>query len=262
VLPGELALLLTLSSGIVKRGRRKYTSAHAAPIFDDNSKAAVMNAVPAKSILLFSAMRMLAMTALFMLLPYINGQTNANQRDRPSPSGAKSADMRPPSIRERQFKILEMEREAAKPRTTEQEKLALAQIAEDFERMQVINNKMLGAAMAVATPDYESIAETTAEIKRRANRMKDNLRLPKGTADESDKQTKYKKPVDAVELKANLILLDGSIMSFIENPIFKNPSVVDLEKAAKANSDLETIVKLSHLISKDSQRLGKASEKP
>jgi len=55
-------------------------------------------------------------------------------------------------------------------------------------------------------------------------------------------------------MKASLLSLDGSIMSFIKNPIFKNSGVVDVEQAGKASRDLETIIELSNLINKDAQR--------
>jgi hypothetical protein len=181
---------------------------------------------------------------------------------RPSPTGGSVPDeMHKPSVRERQFKVVEMEREAARIRTPEQEKLALSQIAEDYEKLQLTNNKMMSASMRAAVPDYTNIAAATAEIKTRANRMKENLRLAKVEAKKAEKDTDYKKPMDAAGMKAALLLLDGSIMSFIRNPIFKNPGVVDIEQAGKASRDLETIIELSGLLNKDAQRLGKSAAK-
>jgi hypothetical protein len=206
---------------------------------------------------------LLVVTILLMLPPSINAQNDDREsHGRPTPAGlSPPVQPRPPSIRERQFKVLEMEREAAKPRTPEEEKLALGQIAEDFEKIQVINNKMMGATMRAVAPEYARIAETTAEVKMRANRMKDNLRLSKVDSNEGEKRPGYKKAQDAEGMKASLLSLDGSIMSFIKNPIFKNPGVVDVEQAAKASRDLETIIELSNLINKDAQRLSKPTEK-
>jgi hypothetical protein len=205
----------------------------------------------------------LAITILLMLPPSISAQNDDREsHGRPTPAGlSPPVQPRPPSIRERQFKILEMEREAARPRTPEEEKLALAQIAEDFEKIQVINNKMMGATMRAVAPDYARIAETTAEIKMRANRMKDNLRLSKVDSNDGEKSPGYTKAQDAAGMKASLLSLDGSIMSFIKNPIFKNPGVVDVEQATKASRNLETIIELSNLVNKDAQRLSKPAEK-
>lgn len=224
-----------------------------------------MKCVCDKSVLVKPALATLAFMILLIPAPLANAQTDSRPRPvRPSPGGLKPPPptQKAPSIREREFKILEMERESAKPRTPEGEKLALAQIAEDFERIQVINNKMMSAAMSAATPDYESIADTTAEIRKRANRIRDNLRLPKADSEEATKRPEQKQAVDAARMKAALISLDGSIMSFIKNPIFKEPGVVDVQHAARAGHDLETIIEFSHIISKDAERLRKAAAKP
>src|SRR5688572_11044495 len=50
---------------------------------------------------------------------------------------------RPASIEERQLKMMEMEREAKAPRSEAVKKIALAQIAQDYRELQVINNKMM-----------------------------------------------------------------------------------------------------------------------
>lgn len=203
-----------------------------------------------------------AVIVLF-LLPSINAQDRVpTGAARPSPTGgAVPENARQPSVRERQNKIIEMEREVAKVRTPEEERLALAQIAEDFEKLQVINNRMMSATMRASAPDYANIADTTAEIKSRAKRMKDNLRLTKLEVGKDEKAPVYKKAQDAGGVKANLLSLDGVIMSFVKNPIFTNPGVVNVSQAEKASRDLEAILELSHLISKDAQRLGKPTGK-
>jgi hypothetical protein len=196
----------------------------------------------------------------------VSPRTSAQQREaptgaiRPSPTGGGVPEQpRQPSIRERQNTLREMELEAAKIRTPEEEKLALVEIAEDFEKMQLVNNKMMSSTMRAATPDYQRVAESTAEIKSRAVRIRENLRLAKPKEDE--KRPSHKKADNAAQLKASLLSLDGTIMSFIKNPIFTNPAVVNLEQAAKASTDLETIIALSQFISKDAQRLGKSAGK-
>lgn len=230
-----------------------------------------MRNIRAKSIAIASALATIAFAVLFAPQPLVNGQTGStrpgpsNPRGpvRPSPGGLKTPQQqKAPNIRERQLKMLEMEREAAKPRTPEEENLALAQIAEDYERIQVINNKMMGATMSRSIPDYGVIAETTAEIKKRANRILDNLRLPKAEGENATKSPEHKKVTDAARMKVALLSLDGSIMSFVQNPIFKNTGVVDVEQAAKLRRDLETIIEFSQLISKDAEELKKPSSNP
>lgn len=211
-----------------------------------------------------------ALSVLFINVPHAMGQSSRRPRPdtapsgpvRPSPSGPTTPrTQRPPSVGERQFKILEMEREAAKPRTPEEEKLALAQIAEDYERIQIINNKMMGAAMSAKLPNYGAIAETTAEIRKLANRVLDNLRLPQPDAEGTTKRPEHKQATDAAQMKVALLSLDKTIMSFVGNPIFKNTDVVNVEEATKLRRDLETIIEVSQLISKDAERLSRSAEK-
>lgn len=219
-----------------------------------------MKIFPAKSVHLISVLLPLIVP---VSLPSASAQDRApTGAARPSPTGgAVPESARQPSVRERQNKITEMEREVAKVRTPEEEKLALAQIGEDFEKLQIINNKMMSVTMRATTPDYPHIADTTAEIKRRANRMKENLRLARVEGRKDEKARAYKKAEDAGGVKANLLSLDGVIMSFIKNPIFTNPGVVNVSQAEKASRDLEAILELSHLINKDVQRLSKQTRK-
>jgi hypothetical protein len=168
---------------------------------------------------------------------------------------------RKPSIRERQLIMDEMAREAGRPRSTDEKRIALVQIAEDFQQIQVLNNKMMGAAMKSATLDYGHIASSTAEIKKRASRIKSNLELPKADPDAAKTKQEYKPVVDGAGMKAALLSLDKSIMSFIENEIFRNPNLIELEQASKASRDLEIIIESSRLIGKDAERLGSSSGK-
>ena len=46
-------------------------------------------------------------------------------------------------------------------------------------------------------------------------------------------------------MQAALLLLDRCIMSFIDNPLFKQPNVVDAQLALKARRDLDLIIRLS-----------------
>jgi hypothetical protein len=121
---------------------------------------------------------------------------------------------------------------------------------------------MMSAAMKAPVPNYASIAETIAEIGKRAGRIKTNLPLPGDDKKEVDaKPVEYKNVVDPAGMKASLLFLDATIMRFVSNPIFNNTSVVPVREAAKAKRDLDTIVEFSNLIGKDAKKLSKTSNK-
>ena len=203
------------------------------------------------------------LTLLALLVLAIPGNAQSRPRgtlSRPTtPTSRTTPTQPPPGLEAWEFKVPHMEREAARPRTSEEEKLALTQIAEDYQRIQLINNQMMSGAMSRPFPNFKDIAEATAEIKRRANRMRDNLRLPAPEKSDSVKATIPLQVNDAAQMKAALLDLDRSIMSFITNPIFKNTSVVELEEATKASRDLVTIIKSSELVSKEARKLSNSA---
>jgi hypothetical protein len=118
---------------------------------------------------------------------------------------------------------------------------------------------MMSAVMSATVPNYERIAGTTSEIGKRAGRIKLNLPLP--DEEGSAKPAEYKSVADPAGMKASLLLLDARIMSFINNPIFQNTSVVEVGEAARAKRDLDTIVEFSKRIGKDAKKLSKPGEK-
>ena len=208
---------------------------------------------------LFSLMGALLLTSL---PANVAGQSGNQNQGPPQPGSPRPGDeLRPPSIRERQFKMMEMEREAAQPWTPEEQKLGLSQIAEDYKRIQFINNKMMAAVMASEMPKYGDVIETLGEIRNRATRLKQNLGFTKIEDDKTGKD-EYKPARTVQDMKSALLALDGSIMSFVNNAMFKNPEVVDVKESGKAKRDLEIIIERSRLIKKDADRLHKSSSKP
>jgi hypothetical protein len=117
------------------------------------------------------------------------------------------------------------------------------QIREDFTRLQLINNEMMQTVFVKKNIDPKLIVKTTSEINKRASRLSENLVLPR-----IDDKASVQKPDDTRNdrsLEASLLALDHCIMSFIANPLFKQPNVVDSQNALKARSDLNLIVRLS-----------------
>lgn len=140
--------------------------------------------------------------------------------------------------------------------------LRLAQIREDYERVQSLNNDLRRAA-AAETPDYKRIASAAAEVRKRASRLKANLAFP-----EPDEDAKVRKEAndaddaadEAARVRASLKTLDGLVVSFVTNPVFQS-SALDAPQAARASRDLRDIIELSAEIRKTAERLAKSRAK-
>jgi len=199
---------------------------------------------------------------LLLLAPAapVAAQTRPRPPSRPGSAPSRQPRRPPePGIQERSFILRQIEKDANRPPKPEKVQLALAQIGEDYERIQVVNNRMMADVMRAAAPDYRLVAETTDEMRRRAERLRQNLALPKDEGGGDRARAKYRPPADAAQLKSALLLLDGSLMSFVKSPLFKNIEVLEAEAAARASRDLQDVIELSRLIAADAERLGKAS---
>jgi hypothetical protein len=131
----------------------------------------------------------------------------------------------------------------------------IAQVKEDFERIQVIRNDLVRATSASNALDYKFISEATEQIKKRSRRLKHNLALP--DSDEDEKSQKDASEFDQAQIKAALYTLCDRIESFVKSSIFETPSVIDAEMSIKANRDLQSMIELSSNIRKGAQRLNK-----
>jgi hypothetical protein len=131
-----------------------------------------------------------------------------------------------------------------------------AEVKEDFERIQTINSDVLQAS--TSKPDYGRISESAADIGKRAIRLKSNLFPPKST-----KKSKEDEPrAEDQDLKSLLTLLDNSIGSFTQNPMFTNTRVVNSEDTTNAEKELDSVIKISARIRNEADRLKKATSTP
>jgi hypothetical protein len=99
--------------------------------------------------------------------------------------------------------------------------------------------------------DYHFVSDATAEIKKRASRVQSTFGLRLSPDDAPIKETA--RP----EMKDSLIKLCKEIRSFVTNPIIENPNLVDATQLTRARRDLESLIQLSVLITKDADKLSK-----
>lgn len=175
----------------------------------------------------------------------------------------------------REMEMNDMIKDANRPAPEVRRRLAMSQIAEDFKRIQIINNDMMLAVTSNTTIDYKRISDVTGEIRKRAMRLKENLLLPQpeASAQQNLKHVPLRNSLsmldelmsgapDNGQMKTSLNTLDNLIMGFVNNPVFKNSgTVVDARMSAKANRDLENIIELSNVIRKSAERVSKVHGK-
>lgn len=133
------------------------------------------------------------------------------------------------------------------------------QIREDFRDLQLLHNKMMASAWAKPELDYKYLSEMIGQISKKASRLKSNLGLPQLKNDEVTIKP-FNEVVSGAQFKADLLLLDRSVLSFVKNPIFQKTTVIEVSLAKKASKDLETVIDVSSQLKKTSERLRKAAK--
>jgi hypothetical protein len=130
------------------------------------------------------------------------------------------------------------------------------QIREDFRDLQFLHNKMMASAWAKPELDHKHLSEMIGQISKKASRLKSNLGLPQLKNDEV--ATKRSSEISSPDqFRAELLLLDRSVVSFVQNPIFQKSSVIEVSLANKASKDLEMVIGVSTQLKKMSERLRK-----
>lgn len=131
-------------------------------------------------------------------------------------------------------------------------------IKDDFRDLQSLNNKMMADAWLQDALDYSSIADMVSKIRGKANDLKDALSLP-----ESEKPQTTEKPPEVTtvrQFRAELLLLDQTLMRFVNNPVFQAANTMDVNLAKKAHEDLEHVIALTLDLKQNAQKLRKATQ--
>lgn len=130
-------------------------------------------------------------------------------------------------------------------------RLILEQIQKDFAKIQALKDD-LAVQLTANSLDYKHIADAAGKIRTLAKRLDSNLVLGKvettvAARTESD-------PRDPA-LRSLVLALHDRVGSFVENPIFRDRTVYDLEETRKAKSDVVEIVLVSDEVKKVAKQL-------
>ena len=137
----------------------------------------------------------------------------------------------------------------------EEERLALAEIKEDYVRLQVVTKDLSKAASRPEALDLKEVSKSTAEMRKRAERLLENLALP-----ELREEPGRSRPADIEreeQLKGSLLALGQLVERFVRNPIFREVNVIDAQASARARRDLQAIIVISDRLKKESEKLDK-----
>ena len=182
-----------------------------------------------------------ALAVLAPAAPALRGQTSGIER----------------ILRERQRVMINREveeglrRPAERGKREEAERLAVAQIKEDYERIQVVNNELAEAVANPAGGDLKLAAKFTAEIERRAGRLLSNLALPELPPD----LERVRMPAGGEgQIRPSLQMLSRLVNRFVRSPLFREVNVIDAQVSTRARRDLEGIIELSGRLKKESEK--------
>ena len=182
-----------------------------------------------------------AIVLALAIFPSVNAQS---PRDRDREREANERDL---ELRSWNLRLISVN--ARKPRYRQPNvQQALAQLQEDFTRLQIVNKNLGRAAIANGALDFKFVSKSVSEIKKRAERLNNNLALPEPEMTNANPPSAA--AVHPGQLKASVLKLVRLVYRFVDNPFFKEASVVDTQLTSEARRDLEQIIELSEQIKK------------
>lgn len=160
--------------------------------------------------------------------------------------------------REAQLRSAEMV-VGTKPLDRRAAEAAAEKMRDDFRHIQLLRNQVVRHLQSNQPLDYKLLAGKTEEINKRAARLKTHLvpEAPGGEKKEPEKPTE----IADDQLTDALVRMCKRIDSFTENPVFKQPDVVDVEQSAKAGRDLLEVIRLSDGLNRLTERLDRTQKK-
>jgi hypothetical protein len=203
-----------------------------------------------------------AALTLILLTPFASPaqtvpQVTSPNSSTPTPNNAPDAGSRYPNS-DMEVRAIELEREhAARNRDPN---AILNEVNEDLHRLQTLGEEVGHAASGPQQPDFKYVLDSTAEIKKRALRLKVDLALPAGAKEERRDDLKE---TGNGPLQPGLAVLCKLLDGFLHNPIFSNADVgaLDPHLTARARRDLDDIVTLSDKLHKTAEKLSKSAGK-
>ena len=181
--------------------------------------------------------------------------TPAAPRAQTSPQAARDARRAEMEMRQRMLRDLEKLKKGAAKKPDRRP--LYTEVAEQFQQLQVVNYSLASVADPKVALDYARVRRESAEVRKRAARLKSYLSLPE--VEGSQRQDDAAEIQTPEALRAAVGRLDALVNSFVWSPVFQKPDVVDLEQSSKASRDLAGILGLSERIRKSAEELARGA---
>lgn len=163
--------------------------------------------------------------------------------------------------RQRDLRLLDKTmraREDTNPAPRHDPKVVNAEIAEDFTRIQIINNDLLEAVSGPTPLNLEFVVKSAAELADRTKRLGENL--GHAEPEKGSKPAKLEPAKDVEQLKHSLATLDKQMTGFTHNPLFTDATTRNVELLVKARRDLAELNALSEHLKRDAEALSKTAK--
>jgi hypothetical protein len=147
-------------------------------------------------------------------------------------------------IQNRSWSLSNIRRDVNVEPPARQKLLTQIELKNDYRKLQVVNNDLMKRVFkpsANQSITRKEIRSSLGEIKKLAERLRENFGLPKVEAVET---------ADEMALKPGLLELDKIVMSFVDNPLLQELRVFDTELASQAAKDLSEVSRLADALRK------------
>ena len=159
-----------------------------------------------------------------------------------------------PNVPNSEWTLVNLRKDLLHPNVSvEQEaRILLATLKDDFRKLQIVNNDLMQRTLieSLKNPEAISIKEIRAslgEMQKRADRLRINLRLPEVKIPKAEGMQEM---ASLPSLTKGLLVLDQTVMKFVENSIFQQPGILDAQKSTSAAEDLCKILRLTEALRK------------
>jgi hypothetical protein len=179
-----------------------------------------------------------------------------------APPGASDKNLENRDIKGRSVELERIRRDAdkanqnAQPQQIPKEKFE--EIKQDFENIQRLQSEIINAYTMSKQINYAKISDDAGQMNKSSLRLESNL-FP--VVDKKDKKKSKEKTVAELplpqDIKGLIVELDNTLAAFVGNAMFTNPQVVNSADHAKAQADIEKIIRLSAALNQEAEKATK-----